>query len=190
MFRLNIDYEYVTAIDVKEYTYCPMIPWIMYNFDVTIPPTISMKYSSIDVEEKEAIAKKLKLPKPWIFEGKFINRKYKAMGIVDIVAGDKRVIVVEVKKNYRKFYDHFKVQLMFYAWLVNSTYKPVHKAVLVLGKKAIEYEVTDRDLEKIRRIIRKIREIRSKEKPPIINQIPQKCNNCWYRRYCPNTIYD
>ena len=67
MFRLNIDYEYVTAIDVKEYTYCPMIPWIMYNFDVTIPPTISMKYSSIDVEEKEAIAKKLKLPKPWIF---------------------------------------------------------------------------------------------------------------------------
>ena len=188
MFRLNIDYEYVTAIDVKEYTYCPIIPWIMYNFDVTIPPTISMKYSTINAEEKEAIAMKLKLPKPWLLECKFINRKYKAMGVVDIVAGEKRVIVVEVKKNYRKYYDHFKVQLMYYSWLVNTTYKPVRKAVLVLGDKVIEYEVTGSDLEKIKKIVLKVKRIKAREEPPIVNQILQKCNNCWYRRYCPNII--
>ncbi len=177
--------EYITPWDIKQYVYCPMIPWIIYHIGVNEPVTESMESGGkVDVEYKEAVAGKLKLPKPWRFELELVDRELGVRGKIDIVAGSKRLVVVEVKKYYRRRTEHFQAQLIVYALLVNRLLGPVWKAILVYGDRVRELLVDDKLLEEARRLVEKTWSVVGGDKPPIINQVLGKCATCWYRRYC------
>ncbi|MEM2575168.1 MAG: CRISPR-associated protein Cas4 [Sulfolobales archaeon] len=183
MFSLEI-IDYITSSDLKQYIYCPIIPWIMGNYLVEEPPTPSMDMGKLGIDEKELIANELDLPKPIKYEVHIISKKLRATGIVDIIAGNRRLTVVEVKKFQRPFIKHYEIQLKFYAYLANTEIAPVHKAILIVGSKMFNYSVGLEEIKTIEELIKKVREIKNSPRPPTINAEPNKCLKCWYRRYC------
>ncbi len=188
--RLKVYYlhkEYITPWDIRQYTYCPLIPWIIHHLGITEPPTESMEIGGeVNAEQKQEIAKKLKLPKPWRIEVWLEDRKLGLHGKIDILAGTKRLIVVEVKKYTRKGIEHYKNQLLAYALLATRKIAPVTKAILVLGNKTIQYPITHQDLKQAEKLVQKTRKTITSEQPPTTNQNPNKCKTCWYKKYCPH----
>ncbi len=178
--------HYVTPWDVKQYVYCPMIPWIVYHLGINEPPTESMVMGGeVDASYKEKIAEKLRLPKPWRIEVELEDNELGLHGKVDIIAGHRKLIVVEVKRYKRISVEHYQAQLLVYALLVAKKLGPVGKAILVYGDKVLEYSITNADILLARKLVEKTRRIIDNDKPPIVNQNQRKCNICWYRRYCP-----
>ncbi|HDD26876.1 MAG TPA: CRISPR-associated protein Cas4 [Acidilobales archaeon] len=187
MFNLVKDPDYVTAIDVKEYTYCPVIPWVMSNFMVTEPVSRSMEFGVVDVNYKVKVADELRLPKPRSYEVSVVSKSLRAAGRVDVIAGSRRVCIAEIKRYMRRRFKHFETQLKFYAYLVTKELRPVEKAYLVMGSKVIKYRVEYEDLKHIEKLIKEVREVKQSPTPPKHNPIPNQCANCWYRKYCPYT---
>ncbi|MCE4624513.1 MAG: CRISPR-associated protein Cas4 [Desulfurococcales archaeon] len=173
---------------VKQYTYCPAIPWINWHLNLYEDPTPSMETGRMVAGEKEEVAKRLGLPEPWRFEVKVVDRRLNLSGVIDIVAGKRRLTIVEVKRYRRsvKVSQHFKDQLMLYALLANNNIAPVREAILVLGDRAHRYMVTRRDLERAKALVEKTRKIIQSEEPPRPRMPGRKCDYCWYRRVCPS----
>lgn len=179
--------HYVTPWDVKQYTYCPVIPWIIHHLGVSEPPTESMTLGGeVDASYKEEVAGKLGLPKPWRIEVELEDHELRLHGRVDIIAGRRRLIVVEVKRYRRVSVEHYRAQLLAYTLLVARRLGPVVKTILVHGDKTIEYPVTGKDIDLAKKLVKKTVNVVEGEKPPITNQNPRKCSTCWYKRYCPH----
>lgn len=180
--------NFIHVTDVKQYSYCPAIPWIYSHVASYEPPTPSMEKGVIGADEKEEIARQLGLPKPWRIEVHLRSRELGLSGSVDIVAGSRKLVVVEVKRLKRRIRAsrHFRVQLMVYALLANQTLGPVREAILYLGGEIHRYDVTQRDLQEARRLVESTRRAMDSEDPPTPSQPPSKCSYCWFRRFCPS----
>jgi len=184
-YKNQLSPYYVTAWDVKQYVYCPTIPWIKVTHGVVEPPTISMELGKPKNPSEEFLIK-LGLPKPLRYEVKVKSVKHGVAGVVDVVCGLKKLEVVEFKNFPRKKYEHFTSQTLFYAYLVNVALGPVFKAHLILKDFVRTYAITLETLKRVERLVSEVRESMNSEKPPK----PQvrdrlKCAICWYRRYCP-----
>jgi len=184
LFRPERDVWYVTGWDVRQFTYCPVIPWLRANYGVEEPPTFSMALG-LDVgrDVKELIARKLNLPKPWRFEVRVDDHREGLSGTVDILAGSRWFAVVEVKAFKRRRFEHFTSQLFFYVYLVNKALGPVRESYLVLGDEVVSYVVDEYVLKKASELVRKVREVKASAKPPNPRR-GTHCSYCWYRRYC------
>lgn len=177
--------DVITPWDVKQYTYCPLIPWIARNYSVSEPETYGMLWGR---EERAARLEKLErfnLKPPLRFDVHLYNPKLRMAGIADAVAGEKRYTVVEVKAFTRKQFNHFRAQLMAYALLCETYLGPTQTALLLLGDKAHAWDVTRETLSETERLALKVRETIESERPPPTQPNP-KCASCWYRRLCPN----
>ena len=141
MFRPIRDSWYISGWDVRQYIYCPMIPWLKANYSIEEPPTYSMELgNNIEKEHKESLAKKLRLPKPWRFNVVIQDVKEGLVGVIDILAGKGPYIVVEIKAFKRNSYEHYITQLLLYTYIVNKVLGPVRDSYLILGNKVIRYE--------------------------------------------------
>jgi len=179
------DPYYVSAWDVKQYVYCPLIPWIKEHVGVVEPPDINMELGKPE-GPKEDVLIRLGVPKPWRYDVYLRNTDLMIVGVVDLVGGVKKLEVVEFKLFNRRRYSHFTSQLLFYAYLVSKSLGPVHKAHIVLGKNTITYYVTEETLRHVERLVERVREVKTGDDPPRgVRQDPHKCGLCWYRRYCP-----
>lgn len=176
--------RYVTSWDVKEYVYCPVIVWIKHVLNVEEPPDFNMIFGSSKVYRQD-ILERVGLPKPWSFEVSLRNSSRGIAGVVDVIGGCSRYEVVELKAFRRWSYSHFRIQLMFYAYLVSTTVGPVTRAHLVLEDRVRTYSVNNHAIRDVEWVIERVREIRDSEKPPQVLQ-SRKCRLCWYRRYCPS----
>jgi len=175
----------ITPWDVKQYAYCPLIPWIARNYGVREPETYGMQWGR---EERAARLEKLKrfnLEPPLRFDVHLYSSKLRMAGIADAVAGEKRLTVIEVKAFTRKRYDHFRAQLMAYALLCEACIGPTRTALLLIGNKVRAWDVTREALSETERLALKVRQVIESERPPLTQQ-SQKCSSCWYRRFCPN----
>ena len=173
---------------VKEYLWCPAIPWIAINYGIEPPLTISMR-EGIQFQQsmdRARLAEELELPSPRRFEVYVESSRYRLYGVIDIVAGSKRTTIVEIKAfEKKKYFHHFEIQLMVYALLVTEKIAPVHKAILYMKSKPRIYEVSLYWLEKARIVIEKLWKTILSPEPPRISQDPRKCSYCRYRRLCP-----
>lgn len=174
----------LTPWDVKQYVYCPMIPWVAWNYNIREPETYSMIRGR---EERDTRLKRLRdlgIKTPLRFDVEMYSPKYRIAGIVDAISGMKKYSVIEIKKFKRKKFSHFRAQLFSYALLSEECFGPTPYAKLVLGKRVKEWYITVDELKNIIKIIKRTREIIEREKPPLV-QRSRKCYSCWYRRYCP-----
>jgi len=174
---------------VKEYAWCPLIPWLIYNTGFEPPETPSMERG---VEESKAMsleeaAERASLPQPRRFNVYVESRRLGVKGFIDVVAGSRRLVVAEVKAFRSKRWGHFRAQLMVYAALANSALGPVAEAVLVMGGDVKRFPVTDRDLAEARRLIDETRRVLASPEPPRVTQPEAKCFYCRYRKMCPNS---
>jgi len=162
---------------VKQYIYCPVIPWIIVNYGVQEPPTESMKQGKEEVEAKGEGQVRIR------------SRKYGFQCVVDEVKYDSKgkPVIVEYKKFKPKKHLRYKIQLLTYALIAQETIGPIRKAILIMKTKKIEYEITDENLKLAKRILKETEKTINKEKPPTPKINPKKCSSCWYRKFCPYT---
>ena len=188
---MHIYYDgYLNVTDLKEFEYCPMIPWIRYNTGYTteVTPSMELGKSKASPDYKVKVAEELSLPKPYKVEVPVRSTRLGIRGMVDLIAGDRKLVVAEIKA-FKRRHDrarHFKTQLAAYALLVNESIGPTRQAILYLGGETVRLTVTQDMLREAEIKIWKLREIVDSEKPPKVAQPKPKCTYCWYRRLCVN----
>lgn len=159
--------------------------WIKNVVGIEEPADVNMELGKSREYSRTAL-KFLNLPKPLRFEVWIRNPNVGIAGVVDVLAGDGRFEVAEVKAYERRYFEHFRLQLMFYSYLVTVSLGPVTRAYLVLGRSYRVYPITDRSLAEVSNLVRKVRQVRDLERPPPSPYAGSyKCSMCWYRRYCP-----
>lgn len=174
----------LTALDVKQYVYCPVIPWLIRNYGVREPETYSMSKGKQERESRLQIVSALGLEPPIRFDVSLYSPRLRLAGVVDAVAGTRRLSVVEVKLYPRKTYRHFKAQLMTYALLVEQLIGPTRHAILLLSDRQLKWDVTSDTLREAERLIASLRLTVESEKPPLPRK-DKRCGSCWYKRLCP-----
>jgi CRISPR/Cas system-associated exonuclease Cas4 (RecB family) len=95
---------YVQVAEVKDYIFCPALAWIKARMRYVEPPTPSMESgkSKADAQFKLKIAEELGLPKPWRVEVPVRSPRLGLSGVIDLVAGERRLVVAEVKAFRRR----------------------------------------------------------------------------------------
>jgi len=168
---------------LKELEYCPRQAWMKYNTNYTEPPTPSMMLAArVDYR---AVASRLNLPEPICYERELCNEEYGVCGRPDIVAGERRRVVVEVKALDRPDgrIEHFKRQARYYAWLVQTTLGGVWKYALVVGEAVYSWDYTYWDtLDVEYSIERAIRLLTSSTPPEPLES--GKCSYCYFSKIC------
>ncbi len=176
----------VTPTDVKDYVYCPVIPWLRRALGLVEPPTPSMEEGArVTADEKLAEAEALGLPGPHRVEVYLRSGVLPLEGVVDLVAGRKRLRVLEVKRVARPARHHL-AQLKAYALLVETSMGPVEEAILALKNGgAVRLRVTGETLKEAQSLVEAALEAVYSDEPPTASQPEAKCRYCFYRSLCP-----
>ena len=176
----------ITPTDVKDYVYCPAIPWIRRSMGLSEPPTPSMEEGAmVGAEEKLEAARSLGFPEPVRVEVALKSRSVPLEGVADIVAGSRRLVVAEVKRVSRVGRHHI-AQLKVYALLAEESIGPVGEAVLIVrGGRALRLTVTSEVLEEARLLASKAYKASYSDDPPKVSQPEAKCRYCFFSRVCP-----
>lgn len=173
---------------VKEMMWCEAIPWIVYNYGIEPPYTPSME-RGIEVQRNldlEKIAEKLGLPKP-VKTSIYVEDKGLGLhGVIDIVAGSRRLCIAEVKafKRRIRYSKHFIIQLKTYAVIAYRALGPIEKAYLYMDGIIHRVVVREQTFIEVKHIVEKLWRITLSPEPPQVMRIPEKCSYCRYRRFC------
>lgn len=160
---------------LKQFLCCPVIPWIITNYNVSEPVTDSMVIASSTqtAENKGQI--------------KVRNKKLELTSIIDeIKQSGKQTIIIEKKTYPTKHLTRYKQQTIATALAATTKYR-IRYAILEVAGKKYEIELTETEISQTKLFLEKLRKTITSEKPPPANPEPQKCRNCWYKRYCPYT---
>ncbi|MGC9113403.1 CRISPR-associated protein Cas4 [Acidilobus sp.] len=175
----------MTASDVKQFAYCPLIPWINRRLGVAEAPGERMK-AGRGVRAVD-IASKLGLPRPWREGVSVRDDRLMVRGTVDLMAGERgNAHVLEVKA-FRRSYErshHFRAQLLVYSLLAERALGGVRAAHLYLGGDLVSFPVTLSALREAEELVKMTWEAVESESPPPA-QRSAKCAYCWYRHVCP-----
>ncbi len=190
-------YDERTAIPValvKEYEWCPVIPWLAFNTGLVPPQTPSMILGREEHRRREALERAARILgyKNPLYNVYLEDPGLRVAGVVDILAPRDRG-VAEVKITGRKKPQAQElVQLAVYALLAYRNRVPVDTASIVLlapdrGEYSIyTVDVTGEVLEKAEKRVRRVWETITSPLPPLVEQAPEKCRYCRYRRICPS----
>jgi CRISPR-associated exonuclease Cas4 len=171
----------LSVSDLKNYALCPAIPWINRKLGWREPETYSMaKGKGHDLREASE-----GLPEPRRFNVFLRDRETGLSGVIDVLCPD---CVAEVKAFKRGRVEHFRLQLLAYAYLAVKNGHRVRHAYLILGKEVrLKVEVNEFHLEEVRRRALELRRALLSESPPLTNPDRALCSACQYRKVCPFT---
>ena len=173
---------------VKEMVWCPAIPWIIANYGVEPPltPSMEMGIEHHNTVDREELAEKLELPTPRMYQVYVEDPRLGIYGVIDIVAGSRRgLVIAEIKAFRTRRINHFEAQLYTYALLANRRLGAVHQALLCTMDRARRYTVDAYVLRKAMSYVEKLWRIVTSPEPPTTGQDPRKCAYCRYRKLCP-----
>ncbi|MEB3691955.1 MAG: CRISPR-associated protein Cas4 [Caldisphaeraceae archaeon] len=181
---LFIDAE-VSVTQIKNYSFCPVIPWIEATYNVHEPESNAMKEGKKRVPSE--IAQKIGLERPYIEEVMIVDKELGVKGKVDLISGKKRLKVLEVKsfKRSAETSTHFRDQLFVYSLLVQRQMGRVVVSYLYLGGDIISYDIGKYEIERALKLINDTKRVVLSEEPPKVRPDPRKCSYCWYRHMCP-----
>jgi CRISPR-associated exonuclease Cas4 len=177
---------YITPTDVKDYVYCPAIPWLRRAHWVSETPTPSMESGFVDANGKERIARDLGLPEPLRVEVAVTDRELGVRGVIDVVAGPgKGLVILEVKAGVRRPQRHHLAQLKVYVLLAHRNIGRVRRAALYTASGATWIEVDSTVLSEAERLVEAARKAVFSEEPPWARQPEAKCRYCFFSPRCP-----
>lgn len=175
----------ITPSVIREYKYCPIIPWINKYFNTYEPLTYSMENSTVDDKSISKILENIDISgevireKPVILYGDIY-------GFIDLLVRDKSSLTaIEIKKYSNKYRDHQIIQLKTYAYMYNRSKLYVKRIILIQNNEKVYDKVYElEDHVEVKQFVENIEKTLNSEKPPEV-KISNKCNSCWYRRLCP-----
>ncbi|AWR98100.1 CRISPR-associated protein Cas4 [Acidianus sulfidivorans JP7] len=172
----------VSVTDLKDYTLCKAIPWIRNKLGWREPITNSQKIAR-GVNLKDVVSD---LPEPKYYEVHLRDKDSGLNGIVDVLTEDS---VIEVKAFHRRFYEHFRIQLLAYAYLAEKNGFRIRNSILMMNKeKKLNIEIRKEHIEYIGTVVNKLAESLEDDSPPIVNPSPILCKACQYRLVCPVSV--
>jgi len=169
----------ISMTDLKDFTLCKAIPWIKRKLNWREPLTVSQQLGK-KVNLREVTKN---LPDPKYYEVYLRDKKTGLSGVVDVIAGES---VVEVKAFQRKYYNHFRIQLLGYAYLAEKNGFRIREAMLIMEQKVkLKIEVMNDHIEYIENMVNNLVEVLEDDSPPVVNHSTVLCKACQYRKVCP-----
>ncbi|AFL66897.1 CRISPR-associated protein Cas4 [Desulfurococcus amylolyticus] len=157
---------------VKQYYYCPVIPWIQANLMVAEPTTDSMVLGS------EAV-------KPPTGRGQVRISTSRGATIIDEVIEEKNGKIIIEKKAFKSHnFSRYVSQAITSYVIAREKLPGVRKVRIAAGSKIVELEVNDQLVNDVEASIRSVERIISENNLPKPGE-QDKCSSCWYRRFCP-----
>ncbi len=155
---------------VKQYVYCPVIPWIINKYGVTEPPTDSMALGKEEHNEEKQVR---------------VKGGYGVAVLDELMEEPDGKVIVE-KKTFRSRSIHrYLAQVITQYLIASEKIQGIRKAVIVNGDRRHEFKVTDDLVEEVKRIIYNCLKAMEDDKPPKPTVDKRRCSICWYRRFCP-----
>jgi len=202
MLRSDADFVWTAApelnvTDLKQYTYCPRIPYYWHVLAVPRPVSYKMQHGTQAHIELDRLEKRRRLRSYGLQEGRrlfHLRLKSEALrlhGKLDLVIayphGDGLgYLPVEFKYSHGKAHANFKYQLAAYAMLLEEHYGvTVHEGVIYqIPTRTLQViAITEEMRHHVRNTLAAIRRmIRHEAYPEPYSR--RRCTDCEYRRYC------
>lgn len=191
---------FLTVTDVKQYAYCPRIPYYHRCLPGVRPVTAKMEAgiaAQVDEEQREA-RRQLRTYGFVTGERQFnvplCSTKLGLTAVVDLIIlrpdGKDIVIPVDYKLSDTSG-EHFKVQLALYALLLEEEIElaaPFGFLYLMVTRAAQRVALTDHLKARARDCTATIRECVERDRMPEPTDHVGRCVNCEFRRFCNDVI--
>lgn len=191
------------VIDLKQYAYCPRIPYYHYCLPGVRPTTYKMEAGIRAQDGAEARERRRSLRTYGLTEGtrhfnvSVASTQLGVSGQIDMViahaaGGEDRLVPVDYKLSRREPGRHFKLQLACYALLLEEAWQlPVEDGYLYLipARRAVRVPITTRLRNDVRRRLEEIRSIVLAERmPAVAAKQRSRCVDCEFRRFCNDML--
>ena len=186
--------------DLKQYDYCPRIPYYRYCLPRIRPVTYSMQAGIRTHEEETAREERRSLRAYGVSDGeRFFDvlLRSESLGFIariDLAIRRETVpeaIVVDYKLSREPAGSHFRLQLAAYALLLEEAWQvPVRRGFLyhIPQRQAEEIPITPALRAKVLRVRAAILESVTRETMPPPPRNRAKCVSCEFRRFCNDAI--
>ncbi|MDE0631749.1 MAG: CRISPR-associated protein Cas4 [Caldilineaceae bacterium] len=189
--------------DLKQFAYCPRIPYYHYCLPEVRPTTYKMAAGIRAQDRAEELERRRSLRAYGLTEGErhfnvsITSGQLGVSGQIDLVIkhtlnGEDRLIPVDYKLSRRDPGRHFKLQLACYALLLEEVWGlPVEDGFLYLipARRAVRVPITTRLRNDVRRQLAEIRALVLAERmPPVPPKQRSRCIDCEFRRFCNDVL--
>lgn len=184
--------------DVKQYVYCPRIPFYRYCLPAIRPVTYGMEAGIRGhvVEQAREERRSLRVfglgAGERVFDLPLRSERLGLVGKLDMAVrlGDEAV-VVDYKLSAGKAGPHFQMQLAAYAELLEEAWgAPVRRAFLyhIPGRRAEELAMTGTLRRRVARVVEAIHVMVEGERMPDPPTNRGRCVTCEFRRFCNDAV--
>ncbi|RLE58030.1 MAG: CRISPR-associated protein Cas4 [Thermoprotei archaeon] len=178
---------YVSAEDVRQYTYCPAT--IVYRRVYGIYPHTERTKLGKQIHRDPSYIKEItyRYLKRISRREIIVNHEYRITAEIDYIATEHELTPIEVKLRKPPITRHHKAQLIAQAIALELTHNTIitHAYIIYIENKTIEkIAITDHKKTWIAKTIVKIRNIIEGTEDPQPTPHKQKCTNCEYRKIC------
>ncbi|MBE7410989.1 MAG: CRISPR-associated protein Cas4 [Leptospiraceae bacterium] len=193
MFEDNI-----TISEIRQYFFCPRIPWYSANQIQPIRENIWMEQGEAYHNKRESLLKKKLLKKfssdyQIQYKVKVHSNDLQIYGIADaIIFSGNCVFPVEFKMNFKSISKGIFFQLIGYGVSAKEMYSlEMNSGFIISGKNAkmIEIKFNDNDIAVFKDTILTIRDIKNSGLLPDSSASAEKCLQCEYINFCNDRNY-
>lgn len=193
MFEVQATSE-LTVTDLKQWVYCPRIPFYRYVLPVERPVTYKMERGKMAQAAVEALERRRGFRAYGMKEGERLfgvwlrSTRLGLSGKLDLlIRTPKACYPVDFKDTEGRLRQNHRVQLAAYALLVEETFrKPVPEGFvyLVPRKEVIAVPIEEADRNQVVRMLDEIRQMIAMERMPEPTPVRARCETCEYQNYC------
>jgi len=190
----------LSVSDLKQYLYCPRIPYFQHVLSVPRPVTYKMKHGTLQHVELDRLEKRRGLRSYGLREGKRLfhvpvsSESLGLHGIIDLLIESKGTagplyLPVEFKYQEGAVHANIKYQLAAYALMLEETFgTPVKDGIVyqIPTRTFRHVRITDEMASYVRQSLAGIRKMMRTESFPDPKS-RARCFDCEYRRYCNDT---
>jgi CRISPR-associated exonuclease Cas4 len=183
----------LTVTDVRQFTYCPRIPYYRYTMPLERPVTAKMDLGKEEHASTTAREARRTLRAYGLEEGErrfgvdLYSEHLRLRGRIDMVIQTPHELIPVEYKMTAGIGLHHKYQLAAYAMLAEHTFGgTVSRAFVYLtpSKKAVEVPITAAMRAQVRKVLAGLRAAVRDERLPRPTPHRKRCAGCEYRRFC------
>jgi CRISPR-associated exonuclease Cas4 len=191
------DFELIVS-DVKQYAYCPRIPYYHYALPVEKRATFKMEHGKERHVDLQRLESRRKLRRYQLEGGERLFGVWLRSARLGL-AGRLDLLIRTTTADYPVEFKHteggvaanHRLQLLAYGLLVEERYgRPVERGFVYLLPKddvqIVEFSAEDR--EAVRLALSAIRESVLSERMPAATSIRSRCMDCEFRNYCADVF--
>jgi CRISPR-associated exonuclease Cas4 len=193
---------WVRVTDLKQYSYCPRVPYYLYCLPHLRPTTYKMEAGIEAQEHVTELEERRSLRAYGLSNGErhfyhpVWSSKLGCIGQIDMVieieeGGVHRLIPVDYKLSQRTPGRHFQLQLACYAMMLEEMYDvyvPDGYIYLIQSRQAERIAITKRLRQEAATTVATLRAIIKTQRVPSPTSHPARCVACEYRRFCNDVL--